>query len=36
LRGIAVEAGEALVLDRAATVAAADVAGLFVVGVQAP
>ena len=36
LRGIAVEAGEALVLDRAATVAAADAAGLFVTGAQAP
>ncbi|MBI3505719.1 MAG: UDP-2,3-diacylglucosamine diphosphatase LpxI [Proteobacteria bacterium] len=36
LRGIAVEAGEALVLDRAATVAAADAAGLFVTAVRAP
>lgn len=34
LRGIAVEAGEALVLDRAATVAAADAAGLFLAGVR--
>lgn len=34
LRGIAVEAGEALVLDRAATAAAADAAGLFLVGVR--
>lgn len=32
LRGIAVEAGAALVLDRAATVAAADAAGIFVYG----
>jgi len=36
LRGIAVEAGEALVLDRAVTVAAADEAGLFVFGVPSP
>jgi UDP-2,3-diacylglucosamine hydrolase len=36
LRGIAVEAGEALVLDRAMTVAAADEAGLFVFGVPSP
>ena len=34
LRGIAVEAGAALVVDRAAVVEAADGAGLFVVGVQ--
>lgn len=33
LRGIAVEAGETLVLDRAETLAAADAAGLFVFGV---
>jgi DUF1009 family protein len=36
LRGIAVEAGAALVVDRAAVVAAADRAGLFVVGVKGP
>jgi DUF1009 family protein len=34
LRGIAVEAGAALVVDRAAVVAAADRAGLFVVGIK--
>ena len=34
LAGIAVEAGACLVVDRAATVAAADAAGLFVVGVS--
>jgi len=34
LRGIAVEADEALVLDRAATVAAADAAGIFLAGVR--
>ncbi len=34
LRGIAVEAGGALVVDRAAVASAADAAGLFVVGVQ--
>lgn len=34
LTGIAVEAGGALVIDRAAMVARADAAGLFVVGVQ--
>lgn len=34
LRGIAVEAGGALVLDRAAVAAAADAAGLFVVGID--
>ncbi len=33
LRGIAVEAGAALVLDRPALIAAADAAGMFVVGV---
>ena len=36
LRGIAVEAGGALVVDREATVAAADRAGLFVVGIDVP
>jgi hypothetical protein len=36
LRGIAIEAGMALVIDRAAVSAAADGAGLFVVGVKAP
>jgi len=35
LAGIAVQAGSALILDRAALVAAADAAGLFVVGVEA-
>ncbi|MFO0997183.1 MAG: UDP-2,3-diacylglucosamine diphosphatase LpxI [Alphaproteobacteria bacterium] len=35
LRGIAIEAGGALVLDRPAVAAAADAAGLFVVGVTA-
>ena len=34
LRGIAVEAGETLVLERAATLAAADAAGLFVYGIS--
>jgi DUF1009 family protein len=36
LRGIAVEAGATLVLDRAELIAAADRAGLFVVGSAAP
>lgn len=36
LRGIAIEAGASLVIDRAALVAAADRAGLFVVGVARP
>lgn len=35
LRGIAVEAGRSLVLDRDATVAAADAAGLFLIGIDA-
>ncbi|MFN4088436.1 MAG: LpxI family protein [Alphaproteobacteria bacterium] len=35
LRGIAAEADEALVVDRAAVAAAADLAGLFVVGIRA-
>ncbi len=35
LRGIAVEAGQALIVDRAAVIAAADAAGVFVVGVSA-
>jgi DUF1009 family protein len=35
LRGIAVEAGAALVLDRDAVIEAADRAGIFVVGVKA-
>jgi hypothetical protein len=34
LRGIAVQAGGALVIDRPAVTRAADAAGLFVVGVQ--
>jgi UDP-2,3-diacylglucosamine hydrolase len=34
LRGIAAEAGGALIVDRAAVVAAADAAGLFVVGID--
>jgi len=36
LRGIAVEAGATLILDRARTVSAADERGLFVVGIAAP
>jgi len=36
LKGIAIEAGVCLVLDRAAVVAAADRAGIFVIGVSAP
>ena len=36
LRGIAIEAGAALVIDREAVICAADVAGLFVVGVEVP
>ena len=36
LRGVAVEAGSALIVDRPAVVAAADAAGLFVVGVKVP
>lgn len=36
LRGIAVEAGSTLVIDRAAVASAADAAGLFVVGMTAP
>jgi lipid-A-disaccharide synthase len=36
LKGIAIEAGGCLVLDRAAVVAAADRAGIFVIGVGAP
>jgi len=36
LRGIAVEAGGALVIDREEVAAAADAAGLFVVGVKVP
>jgi hypothetical protein len=36
LRGIAIEAGASLVLDRAALVAAADRTGLFVVGIAPP
>ncbi len=32
LRGIAVEAGAALIVDRAATIAAADAAGLYLIG----
>lgn len=36
LRGIAVEAGGALIVDRPAVAAAADAAGLFVVGVRVP
>ena len=34
LRGIAVEAGASLIVDRAAVAAAADAAGLFVIGVE--
>jgi DUF1009 family protein len=36
LRGIAVEAGRALILDRDAVVAAADAAGLFIYGIADP
>lgn len=36
LRGIAIEAGSALVVDREAVVAAADDAGIFVVGLKVP
>ena len=36
LRGIAVEAGGSLVIDRAGVAAAADAAGLFVIGLQVP
>lgn len=36
LAGIAVEAGATLIVDRAAVAAAADSAGLFVVGIDAP
>jgi hypothetical protein len=36
LSGIAVEAGQALVIDRAAVAAAADRLGLFVIGAEAP
>jgi hypothetical protein len=36
LRGIAVERGSTLLVDRAAIVAAADAAGLFVTGIAVP
>lgn len=36
LRGIAVAAGSALIVDRAETVAAADTRGLFLIGIAAP
>ncbi|HEY3911876.1 MAG TPA: UDP-2,3-diacylglucosamine diphosphatase LpxI [Stellaceae bacterium] len=36
LRGIAVEAGATIVLDRAEVIGAADRAGLFVIGIRAP
>jgi DUF1009 family protein len=36
LQGIAAEAGMTLVLDRAETIRAADLSGLFVVGVPLP
>jgi len=36
LRGIAVEAGMALIIDRSAVAAAAERAGLFVVGIKRP
>jgi hypothetical protein len=36
LRGIAVEAGAALILDRPQAIAAADARGLFVIGIAAP
>ncbi|MDD2326434.1 MAG: LpxI family protein, partial [Alphaproteobacteria bacterium] len=35
LAGIAVEAGRSLIIDRAATLDAADMAGLFIVGIKA-
>ena len=36
LSGIAIEAGATILVDRAATIAAADAAGLFLVAVEAP
>lgn len=36
LRGIAIERGESLIAERAETIAAADAAGLFIVGVTVP
>jgi hypothetical protein len=36
LIGIAIEAGSTILIDRAAIVAAADRAGIFVIGVAAP
>jgi UDP-2,3-diacylglucosamine hydrolase len=36
LRGIAIEAGATLIVDRAQMVAAADASGLFVIGIDAP
>lgn len=36
LHGIAIQAGATLVVERAAVVAAADAAGMFIVGVEAP
>jgi len=36
LRGIAIEAGAALVIDRAEVIAAANRTGLFVIGIQVP
>jgi len=36
LRGVAVEAGGALIVDRERVIAAADAAGLFVAGVAVP
>jgi len=36
LRGIAVEAGAALIIDRAQVISAADARGLFIIGIKAP
>ena len=36
LRGIAVEAGGSLIVDRAAVAAAADAAGIFLLGIEVP
>ncbi len=36
LGGLAIEAGRVMIVDRAATVAAADAAKLFLVGVEPP
>ncbi len=36
LRGVAVEAGGSLIVDRAAVAAAADAAGIFLSGIDVP